>query len=270
MVHSTCLLLRSRFEADNRRKAERSVLQIQVSLYLYPYNPICLMGTIRFLYTEQQLVDQYSDTDSHPKDRMRCTSLSLSLSLSPFMFCISIYLNICLLCDVIMSGLPPQTYINCTFHHAGTYRENLAKGLLHSAHTCSAYVALCVFFFVSFKLERRFLSLGVAASALQIFEKLEMWDEIIRCYRIMDKVKKVSERRIVLPCNLFCDPIKAEAIVRERLSVSSTPELWCTLGTCSLFAASPDPLLPSVRSNTSLTHSLTVRVYVSLTCSQAS
>eukprot|EP01102_Stenamoeba_stenopodia_P012119 TRINITY_DN3785_c0_g1_i1.p1 TRINITY_DN3785_c0_g1~~TRINITY_DN3785_c0_g1_i1.p1 ORF type:complete len:454 (+),score=124.72 TRINITY_DN3785_c0_g1_i1:219-1580(+) len=62
------------------------------------------------------------------------------------------------------------------------------------------------------ELGSRFIALGVAASALQIFEELEMWDEIVQCYAVMEKEKK------------------AEAIVRERLALGETPELWTLLG----------------------------------------
>lgn len=44
--------------------------------------------------------------------------------------------------------------------------------------------------FKFFSLEK-FLKLGVVVSALQIFEELEMWEEIIECYKIMGKDKKV-------------------------------------------------------------------------------
>jgi len=33
--------------------------------------------------------------------------------------------------------------------------------------------------------------MGMAASALQIFEQFEMWENVITCYRVMGKDKKV-------------------------------------------------------------------------------
>lgn len=33
--------------------------------------------------------------------------------------------------------------------------------------------------------------MGAAATALQIFQELEMWDDIIQCYITMEKSKKV-------------------------------------------------------------------------------
>ncbi len=41
------------------------------------------------------------------------------------------------------------------------------------------------------ELGERFLSMGMAASALQIFEQFEMWENVITCYRVMGKDKKV-------------------------------------------------------------------------------
>ena len=35
------------------------------------------------------------------------------------------------------------------------------------------------------------LAIGAAASALAIFEELEIWDKIIECYKIMDRLNKV-------------------------------------------------------------------------------
>eukprot|EP01114_Cavostelium_apophysatum_P020915 TRINITY_DN7150_c0_g1_i1.p1 TRINITY_DN7150_c0_g1~~TRINITY_DN7150_c0_g1_i1.p1 ORF type:complete len:399 (+),score=122.42 TRINITY_DN7150_c0_g1_i1:1246-2442(+) len=58
----------------------------------------------------------------------------------------------------------------------------------------------------------KFLGMGIAASALQTFEELELWDEVIQCYQVMDK------------------PKKAEEIVRRQLEVAPTPLLYCILG----------------------------------------
>jgi tetratricopeptide (TPR) repeat protein len=59
----------------------------------------------------------------------------------------------------------------------------------------------------------RFLSVGAAMSALQIYEKLEMWDEIIKCYLVMDKENR------------------AKKITLKRIKQDPTnPLLWCILG----------------------------------------
>lgn len=58
----------------------------------------------------------------------------------------------------------------------------------------------------------RYLGLGVVGSAVEMFEELEVWDDVVKCYQILDK------------------PTRAEKIVRERLNVASTPYMWCCLG----------------------------------------
>ncbi|KAH9193778.1 hypothetical protein AeNC1_004245 [Aphanomyces euteiches] len=61
-------------------------------------------------------------------------------------------------------------------------------------------------------LGERYLGCGVYASALEIFKELEMWDQIVQCYQLLDQ------------------PKRAEAVVRERLEVAPTPLMWCCLG----------------------------------------
>eukprot|EP01104_Vermistella_antarctica_P015350 TRINITY_DN5018_c0_g1_i1.p1 TRINITY_DN5018_c0_g1~~TRINITY_DN5018_c0_g1_i1.p1 ORF type:complete len:954 (+),score=243.33 TRINITY_DN5018_c0_g1_i1:1994-4855(+) len=62
------------------------------------------------------------------------------------------------------------------------------------------------------ELGRVFLSLGVAASALEIFKPLQLWSEAIRCLCIMDKKDE------------------ARQLVNERLLMHPTADLWCDLG----------------------------------------
>lgn len=62
------------------------------------------------------------------------------------------------------------------------------------------------------ELGEKYLSIGVAATALQIFESLEMWDNIITCYQLLNKKEQ------------------AEQIVRKRLEIEPSPQLWCVLG----------------------------------------
>ncbi|KAK9728459.1 hypothetical protein K7432_001062 [Basidiobolus ranarum] len=63
------------------------------------------------------------------------------------------------------------------------------------------------------ELAERFMSLGVIRSALEIFERLELWEEIIQCYGMLEKVEK------------------AETIIQERLSIEpNSPKLYCILG----------------------------------------
>ncbi|BFZ06819.1 hypothetical protein BsWGS_09858 [Bradybaena similaris] len=56
------------------------------------------------------------------------------------------------------------------------------------------------------------MSLGCTGSALDLFEKLELWDDVIACYQ------KLGKRE------------KAESVIRERLAVKETPSLLCYLG----------------------------------------
>ncbi|KAF0699193.1 Aste57867_10245 [Aphanomyces stellatus] len=60
-------------------------------------------------------------------------------------------------------------------------------------------------------LAERYLSCGVYSSALEIFEELEMWDEVVQCHQLLDQ------------------PKRAEKLVRARLEVAPTPLMWCCL-----------------------------------------
>ncbi|KAJ3155392.1 hypothetical protein HDU86_004294 [Geranomyces michiganensis] len=63
------------------------------------------------------------------------------------------------------------------------------------------------------ELGERFVSLGATRSALDIFERLEMWEDAISCYQMMEQ------------------PKKAEAIIEARLKVTPrSPKLHCLLG----------------------------------------
>ncbi|KAI8788615.1 tetratricopeptide repeat protein 27 [Biomphalaria glabrata] len=56
------------------------------------------------------------------------------------------------------------------------------------------------------------LSLGCLGDALSVFEKLELWEDVIACYQKMGK----SDR--------------AETLIKERLAIEETPSLLCYLG----------------------------------------
>ncbi|KYR02648.1 tetratricopeptide repeat domain 27 [Tieghemostelium lacteum] len=58
----------------------------------------------------------------------------------------------------------------------------------------------------------RYIQLGAVASAFDIFERLEMWDEAIKCLTFMGKNSR------------------SEELVRQRLNIHPTPELYCVLG----------------------------------------
>jgi len=56
------------------------------------------------------------------------------------------------------------------------------------------------------------LSLGAVKSALDVFEKIECWDEVIVCYNLLQMRHKSAE------------------IIKKRLAVKETPRLLCQLG----------------------------------------
>ncbi|GAB6021476.1 Tetratricopeptide repeat domain 27 [Chamberlinius hualienensis] len=62
------------------------------------------------------------------------------------------------------------------------------------------------------ELARIQMQLGVVSSALEIFLRLEMWDDVIVCYHYIQRRDK------------------AEAVIREQLAVKETATLWCCLG----------------------------------------
>lgn len=61
-------------------------------------------------------------------------------------------------------------------------------------------------------LANRYLRYEVLSSALNLFKELEMWDEVVTCYQLMDK------------------PQRAEWVVRDRLKLGATPYMLTSLG----------------------------------------
>ncbi|RHY33754.1 hypothetical protein DYB32_001421 [Aphanomyces invadans] len=83
------------------------------------------------------------------------------------------------------------------------------------AHERMAYIYSLIFpprYALKRDLAERYLGCGVYASALGIFQELDMWDEIVQCYQLLDQ------------------PKRAEALVRQRLEIAPTPLMWCCLG----------------------------------------
>jgi tetratricopeptide (TPR) repeat protein len=87
------------------------------------------------------------------------------------------------------------------------------------------------------ELAQRFLSLGVVKSALEIFERLEMWEDVVKCYGALDK----PEKGIVIVRDLLDGrKAEAEAVISRGKSNSShrqvvkdaarEAKLWCLLG----------------------------------------
>lgn len=61
-------------------------------------------------------------------------------------------------------------------------------------------------------LAERYAKIGIVTSAAEIFEEIELWDDVVECYRRAGKMKK------------------AEEVVRKRLEESETPRMWAALG----------------------------------------
>lgn len=55
-------------------------------------------------------------------------------------------------------------------------------------------------------------SLGVVQGALEVYQRLELWEEVAACYQAAGRKGR------------------AEEVVRERLEEQETPTLWCILG----------------------------------------
>jgi hypothetical protein len=53
---------------------------------------------------------------------------------------------------------------------------------------------------------------GDFVSAAELYEQIELWDEVVECYRRSGKENR------------------AEEIVRDRLSLEETPRMWTALG----------------------------------------
>ncbi|XP_061168685.1 tetratricopeptide repeat protein 27-like isoform X2 [Saccostrea echinata] len=66
------------------------------------------------------------------------------------------------------------------------------------------------------KLERQLaellLSIGAIGGALEVFERLQLWEDVITCYKRLGKMEK------------------AETLIRDQLAIQETPNLWCFLG----------------------------------------
>ena len=87
------------------------------------------------------------------------------------------------------------------------------------------------------ELAQRFLSLGVVKSALEIFERLEMWEEVVKCYGALEK----PEKGIVIVRDLLEGrKAEVEAVISRGKSntggrqvvkdAAREAKLWCILG----------------------------------------
>ena len=84
------------------------------------------------------------------------------------------------------------------------------------------------------ELATRFLSIGVVKSALEVFEKLEMWEHVVQCWQSMERrdkgitiVKDLLEGRIAEADVVLS---RGRASRTTKLGVIRQAKLWCLLG----------------------------------------
>ena len=86
------------------------------------------------------------------------------------------------------------------------------------------------------ELARRFLALGVVKSALAIFERLELWEDVVRCYA---SIERPDQARAVVRDLLAGRKTEADAVLahakasdarRSTLDAARAAKLWCLLG----------------------------------------
>ncbi|PPR06607.1 hypothetical protein CVT24_001714 [Panaeolus cyanescens] len=87
------------------------------------------------------------------------------------------------------------------------------------------------------ELAARYLSLGVVKSALEIFERLEMWEEVVKCYAALEKPEKgISVVRDLLEGRKEeAETVLARAKVgsserKQAADATREAKLWCILG----------------------------------------
>ncbi|KAJ4473620.1 hypothetical protein J3R30DRAFT_3406523 [Lentinula aciculospora] len=91
------------------------------------------------------------------------------------------------------------------------------------------------------ELAHRFISLGVIKSALDIYERLEMWEEVVKCHVSLER----PDRGITIVKDLLAgNKVESEAVVSrekasgaensmkrlQRLDTAREAKLWCILG----------------------------------------
>lgn len=104
--------------------------------------------------------------------------------------------------------------------------ERLASALTHNLGSSVSQLkrmrgVFSVWFPVHVTLKKElgeaYVSLGMVGEAMHLFEQLELWDELIVCYRLLDQ------------------KVAAEQLIRKRLeSTPNDPKLWCGLGDLTL------------------------------------
>ncbi|KAI9447511.1 TPR-like protein, partial [Lactarius indigo] len=87
------------------------------------------------------------------------------------------------------------------------------------------------------ELARRFLALGVVKSALEIFERLEMWEEAVRCWQAIERRDTALNvvRDLLAGRREEADAVRARGkassvLRRDALDAAREARLWCLLG----------------------------------------
>ena len=144
IVHSQCLLIKSRLEFESSKTADRAVLQMQVRAHIHTY----LCFRLRLLIYSWRLPDRV------------LSSCSFQVLMEQF--------------------FDEEQDLKKKPHEV--VRERAAF-LFATAFPCRLSLQR--------ELGDRFLTMGMAASALAIFEQFELWENVITCYRVMSKNQKV-------------------------------------------------------------------------------
>lgn len=87
------------------------------------------------------------------------------------------------------------------------------------------------------ELAMRFLSLGVVKSALEIFERLEMWEEVVKCWQTLERpdqaisiVQDLLEGRKEEVDVIVSRGKAAKEDGRQKIDSAREAKLWCLLG----------------------------------------
>ncbi|KAF9236193.1 hypothetical protein BU15DRAFT_89247 [Melanogaster broomeanus] len=87
------------------------------------------------------------------------------------------------------------------------------------------------------ELALRYLSIGVVKSALEIFERLEMWEEVVKCWQSMERrdqaiaiVRDLLEGRREEADSVISKGKEYSSARRTTLDSARAAKLWCLLG----------------------------------------
>lgn len=87
------------------------------------------------------------------------------------------------------------------------------------------------------ELAKRFLALGVVRSALEIFERLEMWEDVVQCWQVLERpasgiaiVKDLLEGRKEESENVLLRGKASSERRKPALDSAREAKLWCLLG----------------------------------------